>query len=162
MQDLKCQLASGTSFSRFGQSLYISVTSYLLKLHTLKAFYRTQPDLAKQIYEEMVERKVQRDGYTYSTLLSMASLTKDVEFATKILEEIELRGYPVSTPLLNAALSVYTFSSKVQEAEDTFAYFSKVGIEPDNITYSIMIQMYINTRMFKEGYAVCIQQSSST
>ncbi|EGG22645.1 hypothetical protein DFA_04775 [Cavenderia fasciculata] len=77
---------------------------------------------------------------------------KNLERIQQIMVDMKTLDVPITSYHMNQYLKLYAFSGKIRDCERIFKDdFAKNSIEPDLISYSIMVSLYCHTRKFESA-----------
>lgn len=94
------------------------------------------------ILTEIQKRNIEPNRVTYQRLILRYCQLGDIEGATKVLEFMKLKGFPVNEAVFNSLILGYGKAGDVQSAYGTLEIMRQCGLEPSSQTYKSLLCAY--------------------
>jgi len=111
-------------------------------------------DKAKQLYQEMIARRVAPNDVTFTILLNALCKGGDVRSATAAFDEMQKRGVEPNISHYNALLDMYLKRREHKRVFDTYLEVKRLGIRPDRRMYNLALTAYVRESMEVEALAL--------
>ncbi|EPS61903.1 hypothetical protein M569_12888 [Genlisea aurea] len=120
-----------------------------------------QWEIAHGLFDEMRQRAISPDRYTYSTLITHSGKEGLFDDALSWLQKMEEDGVPGDLVLYSNLIEL---SRKLRDYSKAISIFSKLkrsGITPDLVAYNTMINVFGKARLFHEARSLIGEMTTS-
>lgn len=105
----------------------------------------------RECYEDLLERGLCPDKYTFSILLNLCSKEGNAKEAEEILKQMSSYGIEMDEVNFNLLVRIYLRSNQESKALSVIQEMNEKGICPSLITYNIIIGGYSHPEMDLDG-----------
>ncbi|KAH6767120.1 Tetratricopeptide repeat superfamily protein [Perilla frutescens var. hirtella] len=107
-------------------------------------------ELAKTVYDDMVDKDVSPNVFTYNILIRGLCANKEMDKGLDFFEQMERRGCLPNVVTYNTLIDAYFKTGKINEAYALLELMWKKNLEPNVITYNIIINGLCREGRMKE------------
>jgi len=148
---VKCERMA-LAYRVYIHSLRKGVVSCRIFTLMMKAFYEDgRTEMAKEVYDEMIDKGVELDRQAYTTALTLFDRLKDLEKMEQIFDESKKKYKSVVVRTYNTLLHAYMNSRQPDKCRKILADMHKENVKPDHFVYTTMIMGYLQNDMGAEA-----------
>jgi len=114
-------------------------------------------DKAIEIYNDMMDRKVNKSNVTYSILIKLYSNNSDSFKALSLLEEMQSNGIKPGIIVYTCLIQTCLKSKKFDMAVKLFEQMKSNGLKPDHVLYNTIINGCIYNEKWDQGCKYCLE-----
>ncbi|XP_020552100.1 pentatricopeptide repeat-containing protein At1g10910, chloroplastic isoform X2 [Sesamum indicum] len=107
---------------------------------------------AKSVFDEMRQKEVKNDGYSYSIMISALCRGGLIEEAKQLACEFEIKYDKYDVVILNSMLGAYCRSGEMENVMKLMKKMDESAISPDWNTFHILIKYFCKEQLYLLAY----------
>jgi len=112
--------------------------------------------ILQEVIDDMHEAQVPPDVFTYSILIKASCNAGHLDSALALLEQLRKHGHGPDETSLNTLLLACSKADRVKDAEHVFESMRALGVQPTDVTASILVKMYGKAKLLDKAAAVSL------
>ncbi|CAG8438002.1 6823_t:CDS:2 [Ambispora gerdemannii] len=103
-----------------------------------------QPDKSMEIYQQMLDHRVQLTDRTFNNLLNAYKRNLDVEGALRVYREMREKGVRPDIVTYNSLIDLFAKKKEMSKGRELYREMIEIGVTPDMMTFSTLLSGYID------------------
>lgn len=110
---------------------------------------------ARSLFDEMGYRGIDKDVFTYNTLLDALCKGGKMDMAFEIMSEMMTKNVMPNVVTYSTVIDGFAKAGRLEEALAMFAEMKCTGIALDRVCYNALLSIYLKLGRFKDALNVC-------
>ncbi|XP_068660565.1 pentatricopeptide repeat-containing protein GUN1, chloroplastic-like isoform X2 [Aristolochia californica] len=116
---------------------------------------------ARDMFNEMVRQGIERDIFTYNTLLDAFCKGGQMDLAMEIMAEMTERNVGPNVVTYSTVIDGFAKAGRLDEALNLFKKMKYARIGLDRVSYNTLVSIYAKLGRFQEALGVCEEMESA-